>query len=308
VQKNKRQNRIAKMMVIIGIILVFPISVYALGDIHLYAFPGAWSQDIPTTWITNVQLRYFEYDEVWDSKGHSQDSAEVEGFQSITKVGHSQRLSDQWQLTNVLIVPVANVSVDEADLSASGMGDPITTNYIGWHNKANNLHLAGGFSLSFPIGDYDTNDALNIGENRWKFYFPFLMAHYRMPLFNGLMMFDFGFNCEWRFENDDTDWDDHDVSEVNLIATYWLNRKTMKLGFFVQPDYQFALNESENDGVGQDDDDFYTFGGAIGIVYAAKPNSIFYLKYSKEFDGKGLNNGGFAPEVDAIHFQWAYVF
>lgn len=301
-EKIKGENTISRMIIIIGIILMSPMSVYGLGDIHLYAGPGTWAQDLPTTWVTNVQLRYFEYDQSWDSSGHSQSCPEVEGFQSINKIAHSQRLSEQWQLTNVLIVPFANVSVDELDVSASGTGDPIVTNYIGWHNKPNDLHLAGGFSIGVPLGDYDTDDFLNIGENRWKFYFPFLMLHYRKPISRGLLMFDYAMNCEWRFENNDTDYDDHDVAEVNLIATYWLNRDTMKLGFFIQPDYQFALNESELNGVKQDDDDFYTFGGAVGITYAPKPNSIFYLKYSRELDGEN------ASETKAIHFQWAYVF
>ena len=296
------KNSIRRMVIIIGMLLMCPMSVYGFGDIHLYAFPGSWAQDIPTTWVTNVQLRYFEYDRMWDASGDSSSCPKVEGFQSINKIAHSQRLSEQWQLTNVLIAPFAHVGLDELDVSASGMGDPIMTNYIGWHNKPGGLHLAGGFSLAFPLGDYDTDDLLNIGENRWKFYFPFLMLQYRKPVSSGLLMFDLGMNCEWRYENHDTDYDEHDVAEINLIATYWLNKDTMKLGFFIQPDYQFALNESELNGVKQNDDDFYTFGSAFGITYAAKPNSVFYLKYSTEFDGEN------AAETRAIHFQWAYVF
>ncbi|GAB6906714.1 hypothetical protein DESC_40028 [Desulfosarcina cetonica] len=306
--KKGSRNGSVKMMLIVWVVTLVPMAAYALGDLHLYAFPGIWAQDLPTTWLTNVQLRYFNYDHVFNASGDRVNSMEVEGFQSINKIAHAERLNEQWQLLNVLVVPIANVNVDEINESASGMGDPISTNLLGWHNLANNLHLSGGFSLSFPLGDYDTDDTLNIGENRWKLYFPFVTLQFRKPAFNGLLMLDLSMNCEWRYENRDTDWDDHDVAEINLIATYWLDRKTMKLGFFLQPDYQFAINESKLNGDGQGDSDFYTFGGALGVVYAFKPNSIFYLKYSKELDGRELNNGGYAPEVEALHFQWAYVF
>jgi hypothetical protein len=193
-------------------------------------------------------------------------------------------------------------------MSTSGMADPVSTNYVGWHNKANNLHLGFGGSISFPVGDYDKSEKLNLGENRWKIYFPFFLLQYRKPISDGLLLFEWGFNFEWRLENHDTDWDDHDVSEHNVIITYWLNRQTMKLGFFIQPDLQFALNKSGLYGIGQDDDDFYTFGGAIGVVYTPKPNCMLNLKYTREIIGRGLNNGAFAPETNAIHFIWAWLF
>lgn len=291
--------------------LLLPMTAHAIGDIHLYAMPGQWAQDLPTSWIGNLHVRYFSFDRAFDRDGDKIHTTGVYGFQLIWKLGHVQRLSDQWSLTNVVIGATARVKTripGERHISSSGMGDWLTTNYVGWHNKANNLHIGTGFTLLIPVGDYNKGHQINIGENRWKLYLPFLMVQYRLPISDGLFLIELCCNIETRFKNKDTGWDDHDLSEWNFIFTYYPSRETRKLGFFVQPDLQLAINESELHGKGQDDGDFFTFGGSLGVIYALKPHCILNLKYTQELIGRELINGTPAPEVKAVHFMLAYIF
>jgi hypothetical protein len=65
--------------------------------------------------------------------------------------------------------------------SASGLGDLILTATIWLYNRPDTGHFFGVTpALYVPIGSYDKNDALNLGENRFRYL---LQAGYVMPLF-----------------------------------------------------------------------------------------------------------------------------
>lgn len=54
--------------------------------------------------------------------------------------------------------------------SESGMGDPILANAVWIHqDPSTNRALAFTQYLFLPVGDYNKNKELNIGENRWKY-------------------------------------------------------------------------------------------------------------------------------------------
>lgn len=68
------------------------------------------------------------------------------------------------------IIPFGNLDLNSANTSASGLGDPIwfaTFWFI--HNHDTKTYL--GFTPFFftPLGSYNKDRALNLGENRWRF-------------------------------------------------------------------------------------------------------------------------------------------
>ncbi|OPK10849.1 transporter [Pseudomonas sp. VI4.1] len=56
--------------------------------------------------------------------------------------------------------------------SNSGVGDPILANAIFFHkDPVKNRYFAITQYLYVPVGQYDHNESLNLGENRWKYVF-----------------------------------------------------------------------------------------------------------------------------------------
>jgi hypothetical protein len=192
-------------------------------------------------------------------------------------------------------------------MSASGIGDSLLANFLGTHWNDHKYHLAASLALIMPTGNYDHDKALNVGGNRWVLFFPCLVGQFRFPLSKGMLMVEPFMNFEWRFENRDTGFKDHDCSEWGVTLTYFPSNDS-KLGLFIQPNYQFALNESEQDGKGMGDDDYYSLGGAIGATYSINAKENISLRWTYNIDGKGLDGGAPSAKMNAIHFVWSHVF
>jgi len=301
----------------ICLLVLLPMRSYAVSpgsSVHLYAIPGIFGQDMPTGWVVHSHVRQVQFDEAFDSSGHKVDAGmDFSATQLITKIGHVQRFGkdDKWQLSNIVVTPLAvhmQAKIkDGPTLSASGIGDTLLANFLGTYWNDHKYHAAISLALLMPTGQYDSGDNLNIGGNRWVLYFPCFVGQLRFPLPKGLLMIEPFMNIEWRSKNRDTDFKDHDCSEWGITCTYFPSNNC-KLGLFIQPNFQFALNESELNGKGMGDDDYYSLGGSVGATYNINSKENVSLRLTYNVDGKGNDNGSPSPKTNAIHFVWSHVF
>jgi hypothetical protein len=74
-----------------------------------------------------------------------------------------------------MLIPVGNLSIDGTavggtEIMSNGLADPILTATFWLINKPEQKWWLGFTPYFFlPIGDYDHNKPVNLGENRWKF-------------------------------------------------------------------------------------------------------------------------------------------
>jgi hypothetical protein len=110
--------------------------------------------------------------------------AQFDATMALAGYAHGFELFDRSAVAGILL-PMGRVSATgtvagrTANQSASGFGDPmaeVTINLIGppaQKNLVDALRYEPGFSLdlladlALPIGEYDSKQALNIGQNRW---------------------------------------------------------------------------------------------------------------------------------------------
>jgi hypothetical protein len=289
-------------------------AVTAAASVHVYSIPGMYAEDVPEGWVLHSHARYLSFDKVYSKNGSKEDAgmtfSAIENFEKVIRV---QRFgeNDKWQYTSVGIFPFLNVKADIDNgptLSASGVGDPLWSNYIGtWWND-HNSHAGIGATVTIPIGDYNEDDALNVGGNHWVIFFPYAHAQFRYKLSKGLVLFEPFFNIEWRFENPDTGFKDHDVSEFGFTLTYFPSDDG-KIGIFIKPNYQFAINKSSGGASYiEDDDNFYCAAAAAGVTWNINKKENVSLTWTSNIDGKGYDGGALTPQLHAVHFVWSHFF
>ncbi len=298
----------------------FPVISHAqIGTIHFYAGPGAWAMDYPDgLWWSQHHLRYLEVQDYRDCHGDKKDEMggflkgidNIHALMYVLKLGHIKRFgkTKQFQWNSVGIFPVMQQEVRWAKFlrsqpgwgtreSDSGISDPYWFNSIGWRNKADNIHLSFSWTVRFPFGHYDKDNRVNVGNNRFEF-FPAVYVHLRFPWDIGnvksLWMIDFGQNFEWITENHDTDFDERDTCETDLMVTWYPSRKTRKIGFTFHPDFMIAVNDSQmvNPATGEQeslhDGDGWSFALGGGITYQLLPNLSIFLQYTQDVTGEEM--------------------
>ncbi len=124
----------------------------------------------------------------------------------ILRLLHVYALSDTLTIDPQFLLPFGHVSTggDASALgSTRGVGDLILTAPLKWRlNDARDTFSIAPY-VYVPTGTYDKDDALNIGENRWKFelqsaYVKHFTEHWAMDLVGGATWYgdntDFGAN------------------------------------------------------------------------------------------------------------------
>jgi len=279
-----------------------------IGILHFYAFPGAWAMDVPDGWISLNNIRQLTVDKWRDKDGHERSEMgdaltgvdEIDADQYVVKIGYIHHVGSkkQFQFTHLAIIPYADIEIKLTDAAAAatgrknfrdkGMADPLLYNSFGWHNEKGNIHLSTGLHVKFPVGKYDKHNPASPGLNRFQI-FPIIYAHLRYPMEKGLWTFDIAQAFIYTTENHDTDFDEKDVIESNIIASYFFSKQTRKFGLFTQLDYMRAVNNSKIQTETLDDKDAWSFAVGLGLVYSIRPNIIANIKYTEDVDGKQYN-------------------
>jgi hypothetical protein len=128
--------------------------------------PGDYAALPAGTDLGVVYYQHTEYKSVY-AKGTKQPGP----FRLETDIGlarwvHYTRLGD-YLVTPQVIIPFGKV--DGGPLSTSGVGDPIVGSALWLVNEPEQQRwVTVSAFVSVPVGKYDANEPLNMGENRWK--------------------------------------------------------------------------------------------------------------------------------------------
>lgn len=190
------------------------------------------------------------------------------------------------------IIPFGDLNLETsgtggADLSSSGIGDPIVFATIWLYNNPQSKTWLGFTPFFFiPIGNYDNNGALTLGENRWRFReeFGFVQGFEVIPDHNAY--FEIQLGADFLTENDDfgvngASLEQDPIFNVESHLSYDITKS-----FFVSADYYgHFFGEQRIAGVDLDNRiNSHTLGGTLGFSLAPNYQLLFQYKGDVEVE------------------------
>lgn len=133
--------------------------------------PGDYEQFPAGATIGVVYYQHANTDNLYASGKKVSNDFNVTSDVSILRLLHVYEINDRLVVDPQFLLPFGRVS-GSADASAlgdtRGVGDLILTAPLKYRLNEDKDTLSATAYLYVPIGTYDKNDALNLGENRWK--------------------------------------------------------------------------------------------------------------------------------------------
>jgi hypothetical protein len=195
-----------------------------------------------------------------------------------------------------LILPVKNVEVGNSD--NSGIGDP-TLAFPVWlySNPQTSTHFAINTYLQLPLGEYDKNDTVNLGDNRYSLTF---QPGFTTALTDKLSL-DLVADVQFFGKNDDIKGGSkHKKENLYSVQTHLTYSILPNLQASIGA-YKYIGGETSIDGVGNNDKTNTTTGIA-SLGYWATGTDNFQIQYRTD---TSVKNGA---EFDGIQLRYLHIF
>ncbi|UCD36012.1 MAG: transporter, partial [Nitrospiraceae bacterium] len=185
----------------------------------------------------------------------------------------------------------------ESDTSDNGIGDMSFTGLLGWHRER--LHYLAILNVYAPTGEYDEDQALNVGKNHWAIE-PMGAVTYLNEK-TGLELSGAA-GITFNMENKDTEYTSGEEFHLDLAAIQHFS-EYFYLGLVGYVYHQ--LSGDSGDGAS---DDFkgrvYAWGPVIGgaIPLGEKRNLFVNARYYDEFDAKNRLEGNAFYLTGVVNF------
>lgn len=188
-------------------------------------------------------------------------------------------------------------AVGSAQLSSSGVMDPLFVATL-WpfSNPKNKTYLGFTQYVTVPFGEYEEDEVLNPGQNRWSF-------KEELGFVQGIgdkMYFEIQPSVEFYTKNDDyfgSEKEQDPLFQVQVHLSYDIAPK-----FWIAGDYTFQSGgETKIDGVSQDDE-IKSHKLGLSFNYVLSDSTQMLIDYSKVVD---TENG---PDVGIAGVRFLFIF
>jgi hypothetical protein len=188
-------------------------------------------------------------------------------------------------------------AVGSAQLSSSGIMDPVFVATLWpYSNPKTKTHLGFTQYITVPFGEYEEDEALNPGQNRWSF-------KEELGFIQGIgdkMYFEIQPSVEFYTKNDDslgTELEQDPLFQLQLHLSRDIAPK-----FWISGDYTYQLGgETKVDGVSQDNEiNSHKLG--LSFNYVLNESTQVLIDYSKVVD---TENG---PDVGIAGVRFLFIF
>lgn len=294
-----RIDKVVSVVIAVGVMaLVCPKDASALevnaGDYEAFE-PGS-----------NILVLYAQHAERSKLYAHERkvsSDADLRSDIGILRMVHVAKLAENIVIDPQFLLPFGKLDSGgsiRALGDADGVGDLILAAPIKWVFDTNSRDtLSFGPFLHVPTGKYDSDEPLNLGENRWRLVTQLAYVGH--------------FGSRWALDviGDATFFGDNDDFTSDKVTLKQDVRYELQahVRYFVQPSTALMLTyglvkggETKIDGDKQDDRQDTDYG-RIGVVHFFNPTTQLIFQYGKDFN---VDNG--LKEDDRVNFRFVKVF
>lgn len=211
------------------------------------------------------------------------------------------QIKDKYTYGINAIIPLVHLSLDgDNDVGAPssnefGLGDVGISPFIFlYENQESQIFLSFWEFVFAPVGEYNSDDAVNIGRDAWWFQHQLAFGWYPNQ---------FGIDANINFfqftESDKLNFDESDALELETVVHYALTDK-FRLG--INAAYWMGVENSKDNGTDISGSKPMNFKLGLNLMYTLSDNFAVNFRWMHDIDSENSTMG------DSAYIKLAYVF
>ena len=248
----------------------------------------------PGTFALYSYFGQIHYPDIADNSGNKSHFGYDQSYMLLRPVYFMGKIADKLSYGVNAILPVARVSLDGAR-NEFGVGDIGISPFIYlYENPDSKLYLSFWEFIFMPTGDYDVNNAVNIGRNAWWFEHQIAFGWY--PNRFGM---DFNVNYFQFTQSDQLKYDEPDALEFETVVHYGITDK-FRVG--VNADYWIGTCDAAYNGVSEPNTKPMNVKLGLNFSYAFSEKITAGIRWMHDVESQNY------PSGDWTYVRLAYTF
>ncbi len=228
------------------------------------------------------------YPDIADNSGNKHHLGYDQSYMLLRPVYFMGQIADKLSYGVNAVLPLANVSLDGAR-NEFGLGDVGISPFIYlYENPESKLYLSFWEFIFMPSGNYDKNNAVNIGRDAWWFEHQLAFGWY--PNKFGM---DFNVNYFQFTESDKLKYNEPDALELETVVHYGITDK-FRVG--INAAYWIGTCDAAYDGISMPDTKPMNVKLGLNFSYAVSEKLTAGIRWMHDVKSENYPSG-----------DWAYV-
>ena len=232
--------------------------------------------------------------DIADNSGDKSHFGYDQSYMLLRPVYFLGQIADKLSYGFNAVLPIAHVSLDGAN-NEFGLGDIGISPFIYLYENPNSkLYLSFWEFIFMPTGDYDKNNAVNLGRDAWWFQHQLAFGWY--PNKFGM---DFNINYFQFTESNKLKYDEPDAIEFETVVHYGI---TDKFRAGINAAYWIGMDDAAYDGNSVPDTKPMNVKLGLNLSYALSEKITAGIRWMHDIDSKNY------PSGDWVYIRLAYIF
>lgn len=232
--------------------------------------------------------------DIADNNGDKSDLGYDQSYMALRPVYFMGKIADRMSYGLNAYIPFAHVGLDGAN-NEFGLGDIAISPFIYlYENPDSKLYLSLWEFIFMPTGNFDENNAVNLGRDAWWFQHQIAFGWY--PNKFGM---DFNINYFQFTESDIMKYDEPDAIELETVVHYGITDK-FRVG--INAAYWIGMDDAAYDGVTGSDSEPMNIKLGLNFSYCLTEQFIAGIRWMHDIDSENY------PTGDWVYVRLVYIF